>query len=62
MTLEQKNDQHRLKRAIEILDVVGKMEFQTETGKDFHDTLLTSINDIIKPSAREAYKQIENGN
>lgn len=58
MTLESQNDQTRLKRVIELLEVIGRMEFQTEPGKEFHSTITVALDEIIKPQARTIYKQL----
>jgi len=56
--LAEQNDQHRLKRIIEILEVIDRMEFQTQIGQEFHDTMKLALNEIIKPTARDCYKQL----
>jgi len=58
MQLENQNDQTRLKRIIELLEVIDRMEFQTEIGKEFHNTMKQALNEIIKPTARDCYKKL----
>jgi hypothetical protein len=60
MTLETQNDQRRLIRIIDLLDVIDRMEFQTEIGQKFHNTMKEALNEIIKPTARDCYKQLNN--
>lgn len=58
MHIQNQNDQTRLKRIIEILEVIDRMEFETEIGQTFHNTMKQALNDIIKPTARDCYKQL----
>lgn len=58
MALENQNDQTLLKRIIELLEVIDRMEFQTPIGQEFHNTMKIALNDIIKPTARDCYKQL----
>jgi len=54
------NDQTRLKRMIEMFDVMDRMEFETAEGQKFHETMKVALNEVIKPTARDCYKSLNN--
>ncbi len=53
------NDQQKLKRMIEMFDAMGRIEIETEIGIEFGNTIKQSLEEIIKPSARDCYKQLK---
>lgn len=68
MTSEQ-HDINKITNAIVLLNAVDKLEFITETGQEFGNTLKQALNDLIKPYGRECVvklreelKNKENGN
>lgn len=55
-------DQQELIRLIKFLDTaLDGFEFESEVPKKFHTDLKEAFDQIIKPTAREIYKQLENG-
>lgn len=59
-SLPSKNDQTRLKRMIDMFDVMDRMEFETEAGQKFHNTMKVALDEVIKPTARDCYKLLNN--
>lgn len=57
---KKQNDQTRLKRMIEMFDIMDRMKFETESGQRFHNTMKVALDEVIKPTARDCYKQLNN--
>jgi len=43
-----------------MLNHVDKVEFETETGKEFGNTVKEALNEIIKPYGRECIVKLKN--
>ena len=56
------NDLKQLEKIIGLFDFMCGIEMETEAGKKFAKDLQESVEQIIKPIARETYKSIKNGN
>lgn len=59
MSLEIQNDIRKIERVMEILNHIANIEFQTETGKEFKNTIQASVQEVIRPFSVDKYKELK---
>jgi len=56
---EIENDLQQLDDTITLFDTITKIDYQTVLGKEFQIKISESLEEIIKPIARDYYKNIK---